>query len=155
VLIGILVALLVVAVAAGLFTWIRRAAACQRVIDAPGGELEFQAYGGVMCRALTTSGALVRLDLLDWGVRLRGIPISRWIVPRWEARYDELAIAELVATQFSRNAIWFRLRGEAGGMGFLSEHSPTILKVLERHGVPVNRSVQQIKGAADLYSPRP
>jgi len=30
--------------------------------------------------------------------------ISRWIVPTWEARYDELAIAELVALPSSRIA---------------------------------------------------
>lgn len=153
-LIGILIALVVVLLAAGLFTWIRRAVSCRRMINAPGGEPEYQCYGGVLCRGLVTSGSLVRLDLLDWGVRIRGIPISRWIVPTWEARYDELAIAELVATPFSRNAIWFRLQGQAGGMGFLSERSPEIFRVLERHGVPINRSVLHIKSAADLYTPQ-
>jgi hypothetical protein len=154
VLIGILIALVVILLAAGLFTWIRRAAARQRIIDDPGGEVEYVIYGGVMCRGLTTSGSLVCLDLMDWGVRMRGIPVARWIVPRWEARYDELAIAELVATQYSRNAVWFRLQGDAGGMGFLSERSPEIFRVLERHGVPVNRSVQRVRSAGDLDSPR-
>ena len=151
-LIVILLVVAVVLVAAGLITWIRRASACQRIIGAPDGESELQCYGGVMCKALTTSGSMVRLDLFDWGIRIRGIPVSRWIVPRWEARYEELAIAELVATPFSRNAIWFRLRGEPGGMGFLSTRSPDILKALERHEVPVNRSVLQIKSVADMYS---
>jgi hypothetical protein len=152
VLIGILLALLVVMGVLAVVTSIRRARACQRIIDAPAGETELTCYGGVMCRALMTSGMLVRLDLMDWGVRIRGIPVARWIVPRWEARYEELAIAELIRTPFSRIAVWFRLRGEDGGMGFLTERSRDVLDGLQKHEVPVNRSVQQIRSAADMYS---
>jgi hypothetical protein len=153
VLVAILVALLVVMVVIGVVTWIRRGRSGRRVIDppVPAGESELTCYGGVMSRGLMTSGALARLDLLDWGVRIRGIPVARWRVPRWEARYAELAIAELVATPFSRIAVWFRVQGEAGGMGFLTERSRDILAALEKHEVLVNRSVQQIKSAEDMY----
>jgi hypothetical protein len=153
VLIGILLGLVVVVGVLGVATWTRRARACQRIIDPapPASESELVCYGGVMCRGLTTSGMLVRLDLLDWGVRMRGTPLARWIVPRWEARYDELAIAELVVTPFSRIAVWFRLRGEPGGMGFLTERHRDILAGMQKHEVPVNRSVQQIRSAEDLY----
>jgi hypothetical protein len=152
-LIGILLGLIVILAVIGVATWIRRARACQRIIDppAPAGEPELVCYGGVMCRGLITSGGLARLDLLDWGVRMRGIPVARWIVPRWEARYAELAIAELVATQFSRIAVWFRVQGEPGGIGFLTERSRDILAGLEKHEVLVNRSVQQIRSAEDMY----
>jgi hypothetical protein len=153
VLIGILAGLAVVVGVMGVATWIRRARTRERIIDPapPAGESELTCYGGVMCRGLMTSGMLVRLDLLDWGVRMRGIPFSRWIVPRWEARYAELAIAELVATPFSRVAVWFRVQGEPGGMGFLTERSRDILAGLEKHEVLVNRSVQQIRSAEDMY----
>ena len=152
-LIGILLGLVVVVGVIGVATWIRRARACQRIVDpaAPAGESELTCYGGVMCRGLMTSGMLVRLDLLGWGVRMRGIPVSRWIVPRWEARYAELAIAELVVTPFSRIAVWFRVQGEPGGMGFLTDRSRDILSGLEKHDVLVNRSVQQIRKADDMY----
>lgn len=152
-LIGILLGLLVVVGVMGVATLIRRARACQRIIvpAAPAGETELVCYGGVMCRGLMTSGMLVRLDLLDWGVRMRGIPLSRWLVPRWEARYDELAIAELVVTPFSRIAVWFRVQGETGGMGFLTERSRDILNGLEKHDVLVNRSVQHIRSAEEMY----
>jgi hypothetical protein len=152
VLIGILLALLVVVVGVSVTTWIRRARACQRIIGAPAGELELACYGGVMCRAMMTSGTLVRLDLLDWGVRMRGVPLTRWYMPQWEARYEELAIAELVATKHSRITVWFRVREEPGGMGFMSYRSRDILDGLQRHEVPVNRSVQQISSPADMYS---
>ncbi len=155
-LIGILLALIVIVVVLGVVTSIRRARACQRIIDvAPAGEPELVCYGGVMCRALITSGSLVRLDLLDWGVRLRGIPISRWIVPRWEARYTELALAELVATPYSRIAVWFRVEGEPGGMGFLSDRHRDILAGLQRHDVLVDRSIRQIRRVEDMYSGGP
>ncbi len=153
-LIGILLALLVVMVVVGVVTWFRRARACQRIIDAPDGKLELACYGGVMCRAMTTGGGLVRLDLLDWGVRLRGVPLTRWYMPQWEARYEELAIAELVATPNSRITVWFRVQAEQGGMGFMSYRSRDILDALQRHDVPVNRSVQQIRSPADMYSDR-
>jgi hypothetical protein len=151
VLIGILLALLVVMVVIGVVPWFRRARACQRIIDAPDGELELACYGGVMCREMMTSGALVRLDLLDWGIRLRGVPLTRWYMPQWEARYAELAIAELVATPHSRITVWFRLQAGQGGMGFMSYRSRDILDVMQRHDVPVNRSVQQIRSPAVLY----
>lgn len=150
-LIGILLGVVVLLLLVGLVNWIRRASSCQRIIDAPPGEPELVCYGGIMCRSLVTSGLLVRLDLLDWGVRVRGIPVSRWLVPRWEARYDELAVAELVATPYSRIAVWFRLRGQPDGIGFLSDRNRDIMAALERHDVTVDRAVQQIARPEDMY----
>jgi hypothetical protein len=146
----VLVVVLALAVA-GLGIWIRRAASCGRTIDAPAAEFDRVFWGGVMCRALITSGSLARLEFFDWGVRIRGIKPVRWLVPTWEARYDELAIAELVATPFSRIAVWLRLRGEPDGMGFLSERSQEILRTLEAHEVPVNRALAKVKRVDDLY----
>ncbi len=147
-----LVVLLVLLWAGGLVLWNRLAATCARRIDAPAGHLEDLIYGGVMCRWVMTSGGLVRLELFDWGVRLRGTLISRWIVPTWEARYDELAIAELVALPASRIAVCFRLRrGQGNPIAFLSDRSSAILPQLEKHGVPVNRSVTKIRRVREIY----
>ena len=97
------------------------------------------------------SGSLARMEFHDWGVRIRGIAISRWIVPTWEARYEELAIAELASLRFSRIGVWLRLRGGADGIGFLTNWSQDILRRLEQHDVPVDRSVTQVKRAEELY----
>jgi len=148
----VLVVLLVLLSAAGLVLWNRLAATCARRLDVPAGDLEDRFYGGVMCRWVMTSGALVRLEFFDWGLRMRGMLISRWIVPTWEARYDELAIAELVALPASRIAVCFRLRGgEANPIAFLSDRSLAILPHLEKHGVPVNRSVTRIRRVREIY----
>jgi hypothetical protein len=146
-----LVVLLLVLCLSGLFMWVRLVARNNRTIETPAGELEQFFWGGVMCRHLITSGTLARLEFFDWGVRLRGIPISRWIVPVWEAKYDELAIAGLVALPQSRLAVWLRLRGEPTAIAFLSDRTSQILPVLEEHGVQVNRSVTRIKRVEELY----
>jgi hypothetical protein len=152
VLLAILLAVVIVlALATGLVFWIRRAKACGRKIGAPAGEHDAILLGDVMGKGLITSGALGRLEFFDWGVRVRGMPLSRWVVPTWEARYEELAIAELVTLPRSRIAVWLRLRGEASGMAFLTHWSEDALRLLGEHGVPVNRSVAQVQRVEDLY----
>jgi hypothetical protein len=146
-----LVVLLLVLCVSAIFMWVRLVSANKRTIDAPASELEQFFWGGVMCRHLITSGSLARLEFFDWGVRLRGIPISRWVVPVWEARYDELAIAELVALPHSRIAVWLRLRGEPTAIAFLSDRTSQILPVFEEHGVSVSRSVTMIRRVEELY----
>jgi hypothetical protein len=147
----VLVVVLVLMCGVGIFLWARLAASNERTIDVPAGEAEELFRGDVMCRYVITSGSLARLEFFGWGVRLHGTLISRWIVPTWEARYDELAIAELVALPASRIAVCFRLRGGASPIAFLSERSPAILPLLTRHGVPVNRSVTRIRRVRELY----
>jgi hypothetical protein len=148
----LVVVLLALAASACLFFWIRRVASCGRMIGADtSGTPAAVFYGGVMCRALVTSGSMVRLEFYDWGVRLRGLAVSRWIVPTWEARYEELAIAELVSLKWSRVAVWLKLRGKPDGIAFLANGSADILRQLEKHDVPVNRSVAQIKRVEELY----
>jgi hypothetical protein len=146
-----LVVLLVVLCVSGLFIWRRLARSNGRVIDAPDGEFEDFFWGGVMARHIMTSGSLARLEFFDWGVRLRGTVISRWVVPTWEARYEEISIAELVALPHSRIAVWFRLRRDPATIAFMCDRTSQILPLLEKHGVPVNRSVTMIKSVDELY----
>ena len=148
----VLVLVLAVLCVAGVFIWTRLAATNTRIVGAPAAELGELFRGGVMGRYVMTSGTLVRLEFYDWGIRLRGTAISRWVVPTWEARYDELAIAELVALPASRIAVWFRLRdADPHTIAFLSDRSLEILPVLEKHGVPVSRSVTRIRRVEELY----
>ena len=149
----LLAVVVVVVIVSGLARWVWRARSSARIIEVPDGDPEAVLHGGIMCKNLTTSGTMVRLEIFDWGVRLRGIAPTRWVVPTWEARYDELAMAELVASPFSRIAVWFRLRDESGGMGFLSNFSTEILRRLEAHEIPVNRAVAKFKRIDELYGP--
>jgi hypothetical protein len=149
---AIALAVLVI-VAAAIAWWARLAGANARHLgDVPAGELRELFRGGIMGRHVMTSGPLVRLEFFDWGVRIRGGALSRWLVPTWEARYEELAIAELVTLPASRIAVWFRLRdGDPQTIGFLSDHSTEILRVLEQHGVQVNRAVTRVTRVDELY----
>lgn len=146
-----LAALFVLLCASGLFMWIKLAASNTRTIEAPEGELRALFRGGVMCRHVITSGLLARLEFFDWGVRLRGTVISSWIVPTWEARYEELGRAGLVALPMSRNAVWLRLRSGQDAIAFLSDHSRRILPVLEKHGVQVSDAITHIRRVEELY----
>lgn len=137
--------------AVGIAMWIKLAASNKRIIGAPRGELRELFRGGVMARHVITSGSLARLEFFDWGVRLRGTVVSSWIVPTWEARYDELGRAELVALPASRIAVWLRLRDGEDAIAFLSERSRGILPVLESHGVPVSNAVTKIRRVEELY----
>jgi hypothetical protein len=151
----LLIVVLAVAAIVGLAVLIRRRASCGRTADAPAGELARSFAGDVMCRSAITSGGLARLEFFEWGVRLRGVVVSRWIVPTWEARYDELALAELVKLRFSRIAIWLRVRGETGGIGFLTSFSKDILRELAARDVPVNRVITEVRSTAELYARSP
>jgi hypothetical protein len=152
----LLVVVLALAAITGLIVWIRRAASCGRATDAPAGERTRSFIGDVLCRFAITSGGFARLEFFDWGVRLRGVPVlSSWLVPTWEARYDELALAELVTLRFSRIAVWLTARGEAGGIGFLSTYGEEILRELEARDVRVSRAVAQVRSTAELYARDP
>ncbi len=151
----LLVVVLALAVIAGITVWIRRTASCGRRTGLPSGDLRRSFSGDVLCRSAITSGGFARLEFFDDGARLRGIAVSRWLVPTWEARYDELAVAELVRLPFSRIAVWLRVRGESGGIGFLTNFSQDILRELAVRDVPVNRVIAEVRTTADLYARGP
>ena len=150
--IALIVALAVLA--GGVAVWTRLVRTNARHIGGtvPDGDLRELFRGGMMGKHVITSGTLVRLEFFEWGIRLRGTAMSRWVVPTWEAKYDELAIAELVSLPASRIAVWFRLRGgDLRTIGFLSDRSSDVLRQLERHGVPVNRAVTQVRRVDELF----
>jgi hypothetical protein len=150
----LLLVVVVAILAVGLVFWTRQAASCSRRIGAPpGGEPSRVITGDVMCKAVLTSGSFGRLQFYDWGIRIRGIPLTRWIVPTWEARYEELAIAELVTLRYSRIAVWLRLRGSTEQIGFLTQWNQDVLGLLEKHEVPVNRAVTQYSRVSEVYGP--
>jgi hypothetical protein len=148
-----LLAVLVLMCGVGVVMWARLASANTRLIGAPAdGDLQRLFRGGVMGKHIITSGTLARLEFYDWGVRLRGTAISRWVVPTWEARYAELALTRRVCLPASRLAVWLRVRGDPGSaIGFLSDITGQILPVLEEHGVQIDQSVTQVRRVEELY----
>ena len=150
----LLVVLLALTGVGVLSLWIKRAAASTRRIDAPDSQLQMSFYGGVMSRHVITSGSLAVLEFFDWGVRVRGNPVARWIVPTWEARYDELAKAGLASLPHSRVAVWLQLKdrpAKSPAIGFLCDRYTQVLPVLESRGVQVDRSVTKARRVEELY----
>lgn len=148
----IFIVLLAVVCTGGTALWVRLAGRNARSVGAPaGGEGHKLFRGGMMGHHVLTSGTLVRLEFFDWGVRLHGTALVRWAIPVWEARYDQLAIAELVMLPHSRITVWLRLRDEQGAIGFLTQDHQEILALLRDHKVPVNRVVTEVKRVQELY----
>jgi hypothetical protein len=152
----VLVSLVVVLACAGVVSlWSKTAAARNaHVIGMPPGEPAEEGglfRGGMMGQRLLTSGTLVRMEFFDWGIRLHGASLVRRIIPVWEARYEDLAIAELITLPHSRITVWLRLRGGEGAIGFLTQDHQAILARLRAHDVPVNRVVTQVKRVQELY----
>jgi hypothetical protein len=88
-------------------------------------------------------GTWCRLELFDWGVRLRGSALMKPFVPVFELRYGELAEARLVAARINRG-----IRLQAGCLPnaviFVTAQGAEIADRLEERGVPVNRDVGRL-----------
>lgn len=148
-------ALVVVAGIFGIVRYMKRGASNERVITVPEADPDAEPdklfRGGIMGRQLLTSGTMVRMEFWDWGIRLRGVALVRKTIPVWEARYDELALAELVTLPHSRITVWLRLRGGEGAIGFLTQDHQQILELLRKRDVPTSRVVTQVRRVDELY----
>ena len=101
-----------------------------------------------------TGVPLTRLEFFSWGIRLRGSsrPV-RWLIAPWEARYEELATAQLVSSAWT--GIRFAVTGSTDAVVFLSfKSSAEILDELEARGVCVDRSMKSIRQAGGTHRTR-
>ena len=125
------------------------------VIGAPGGPAGRTFVGGVWSGAAGSAiWPLARLELLAEGIRVRGsVRGLRWLVSVWEARYEELSRAQLVSAPIASRGVYFRTAGAAGSIVFWSRRGAAIVDHLQRHGVPVDRSVTRLQWGANTYHP--
>jgi len=135
-----------------LYFWSRRIAASGRTVDAPDVQPTAAYSGGFFGRAVTTSSGLAVLELLDWGVRLRGSRLWRWAVPTWEARYLELS-AQPVSGPLSRDGVRLRVDSMPDAVVFWTGQGAEILARLAEHGVAVNHARARVRRVPDLYQP--
>lgn len=120
----------------------------------PGGPPERTFAGGLWSAAGNAIWPLARLELLDWGIRVRGgVGGLRWLVPVWEARYEELTGAQLIWAPIASRGVYLQTASEAGSIVFWSRRGTGILEHLQVHGVPTSRSLTRLAWGANAYHP--
>lgn len=133
--------------------WIRHLwaeSACE--MEMPDAVLEMTFSGGLLSGSVSATWPLVLLEFFDWGIRLRGSArLWQRLVPRWDARYEDLATVQLVSSM-SAGIRLADTRG-ADAIVFWTFKSAKIMDHLEAHGVPVDRSPKSLREAGGV-SPR-
>jgi hypothetical protein len=117
----------------------------------PPAPLEF--LGGIRSLDTSVTGKLGRLELFDWGVRVRGSEtILVLMIPVWHARYEDLAKAQLVTFPIANPGVRLLRRNGGDPVIFVTRHGEQVLDQLERRGVPVDRKVSRL-GFTTALSP--
>ena len=110
--------------------------------------------GGLWPAAGSAIWPLARLELLGWGIRVRGsVPGLRWLVPVWEARYGELTGAQLIWVPIAGRGVYVRTANEADSIVFWSRRGSDILNHLHVHGVPADRPVTRLPWGSNAHHP--
>ena len=121
---------------------------------APGGPPERTFTGGLCSAAGNAIWPLARLELLDWGIRVRGRILGlRWLVPAWEARYGDLTGAQLIWAPIANRGVYMQAANAADSIVFWSRRGTGILDHLQVHGVLTDRSVARLPWGANAYHP--
>ena len=92
------------------------------------------------------------MELFDWGVRAHGSEtLLIWMIPAWQARYEELAKAQLVTVPVATSGVRLLKRNHGEPVIFTTRQGAQVLDQLERRGVPVDREVSRLGWTTALY----
>lgn len=149
--VAIVLVIAVPTIAATIWGLGKQASASARVVGMPDMAPEWGVIGSFTSGTASTTAPLARLEFFSWGIRLSGrVRRARWILPPWEARYEELATIRPVSIMLRTGGIRLAVKDSADAVVFWSAVSTEILNRLAAHGVPTERQVTRLR-AGDLY----
>jgi hypothetical protein len=112
---------------------------------------EIAFVGGVRSRTVNATAGLARLEFFDWGIQVQSsLRVLRWMIPTWQAHYEELVKAQLITVPGANNGVRFQLRDGGESIIFWTFQGAQVLNQLEAHGVPVDREVTRLRWAGGL-----
>lgn len=101
--------------------------------------------GGLRTRTVRASLGTAKLELFEWGIRVRGRGLWRVMLPTWEARYRELTKAQMIRWPIANPGVLMSTDGSAVPIVFVTWHGREVLDALEARGVPVDHSVSRLR----------
>jgi len=153
---GIAFGIVAFAVVAGTVALFRsRSAKSSRTIAAPE-ELPVAVWkGGLRTHNVNATSGTARLEMFDWGVRVRvrGRGLWKVLLPTWEARYSELATAQLIEWPVANHGVLMRSDSSVAPLVFVTLRDREVLEALAARGLLVDRSVSRLR-QADLVQAR-
>ena len=151
---GIAFGVVAFAVVAGTVALFRsRSAKSSRTIAAPE-ELPVAVWkGGLRTQTVNATSGTARLEMFDWGVRVRGRGFWKVLLPTWEARYSELATAQLIEWPIANHGVLMRSDSSVAPLVFVTLRDREVLEALAARGLLVDRSVRRLR-QADLVQAR-
>jgi hypothetical protein len=151
---GIAFGILAFAVVAGTIALFRsRSAKSSRTIAVPD-ELPTAVWkGGLRTQTVNATSGTARLEMFDWGVRVRGRGFWQVLLPTWEARYSELATAQLIEWPIANHGVLMRTDSSVAPLVFVTLRDREVLEALAARGVLVDRSVSRLR-LTDLVQAR-
>jgi hypothetical protein len=131
----------------------RRSAKSSRTIAAPE-ELPVAVWkGGLRTQTVNATSGTARLEMFDWGVRVRGRGFWKVLLPTWEARYSELATAQLIEWPIANHGVLMRSDSSVAPLVFVTLRDREVLEALAARGLLVDRWVSRLR-PADLVQAR-
>jgi hypothetical protein len=131
----------------------RRSAKSSRTIAVPAEAPTAAWKGGLRTQTVNATSGTATLELFDWGVRVRGRGFWQVLLPAWEARYGELAIAQLIEWPIANHGVLMRAGSSVAPLVFVTLRDREILEALAARGVLVDRSVSRLR-LTDLVQAR-
>jgi hypothetical protein len=144
----------IVGAAAGAIMFRRAASGSSRTLAMPATPPLASWRGGFRTKTLGGSGGTARLELFEWGARVRTSGLFGWLGLRWEVRYSELVQARLITYPIANRGVLLRTDGSAVCLAFTTFRDQEILDQLAARGVPVDRSVTPLR-RTDLATSAP